>query len=292
MLFSELLQHTIRENESLVPYTWLQMGGPARYFAEPSTIDELTQLISEANQAKLPIRLLGSGSNVLVREEGVDGLVIHMATAELCLINRDSHRLIARAGARLSHVISAAVGFGLGGLEHLAGIPGTVGAAVVTNAGGMNDDIGSRVTRVTAVDRSGRKQQMGVDGLQFGFRRSNVEDRFIVEVEFQLTPGDPVELTRRMQSNWIIRRATHPTIGSRTAQLFIEPDGVRLAEVLEAAGVRDAREGDFYLDPAHPGFVIATGNAKSDDLLALLSRIARAVEAKSGIQLQSTLKIW
>lgn len=292
MLFSDQLQHTIRENESLVPYTWLQMGGLARYFAEPATIEELTQLISEASQAKLPVKLLGSGSNVLVREEGVDGLVLHLATAELCQVTKDANRLVARSGAKLNHVISAAVGSGLGGLEHLAGIPGTVGAAIVTNAGGVNDDIGSRVTRVTAIDRNGVMAEIDSSGLQFGFRRSNLEDRFIVEVEFNLTPGDPVELTRRMQSNWIIRRTGHPTIGSRTAQLFIEPDGIRLAEVLESAGVRDAREGDFFMDPIHPGFVIASGNANSDDLLALLGRISRSVEAKSGIQLQSTLKIW
>jgi UDP-N-acetylmuramate dehydrogenase len=237
-------------------------------------------------------RLLGSGSNLLVREEGVDGLVIHLATAGMCAISISGERLTARAGAKLNHVISAAVAAGLGGLEHLAGIPGTVGAALVSNAGITNDDIGSRVASVTTIDRQGKIATLPSKEIQFGFRRSSLQDNFVAEVEFKLRSGNSAELTRRMQSNWIIRRSSQPTTGSRTVQAFIEPDGMRLADVLDAAGVRDAREGEFSMDWAHPGFVIATGEPKSKDLLALLSRVSRSVEVKSGIQLQSQLKIW
>lgn len=292
MKFSDKLVHIVRQHESLAPFTWLRLGGVAKFFAEPGNLDEFVGLIQEASERGLTTRLLGSGSNLLVREEGVDGLVIHLATAELSLITVDQERLTARAGAKLNHVISAAVSAGLGGLEHLAGIPGTVGAALATNSGITNDDIGSRVTSVTIINRDGKMEKLSSHQLQFGFRRSNLQDSFIAEAEFNLRPGSSAELTRRMQSNWIIRRATQPTTGSRTVQAFIEPDGTRLADVLEAAGVRDAREGDFVMDWAHPGFVVATGQPKSKDLLALLARVSRSVEVKSGIQLQSQLKIW
>jgi len=268
------------------------MGGTARYFAEPGNLDELAYLIAEANQAGVPIRMLGSGSNVLVREEGLDGLVIHLATSELSKIRIDGDSLTVRAGAKLNHVISAAVGAGLGGLEHLAGIPGTVGAAIVSNAGSINDDIGSRVASVRTIDRTGNFREFTSDQLQFGFRRSSLEDSLIAEVKFKLRSGDSEDLTRRMQSNWIVRRSTQPLIGSRTVQAFIEPDGIRLADVLDSAGVRDTREGDFSLDSAHPGFVLASGSPRSVDLIALITRVIRSVEAKSGIQLQSALKIW
>jgi UDP-N-acetylmuramate dehydrogenase len=292
MTFSDKLIHVVRQKESLAPFTWLRLGGEAKFFAEPGSLDEMASLIKEAGASGLTTRLLGSGSNLLVREEGVDGLVIHLATAELCSITIADERLTARAGAKLNHVISAAVAAGLGGLEHLAGIPGTVGAALASNAGITNDDIGSRVASVTTIDRQGKLEKLNSNQLQFGFRRSNLQDSFIAEVEFRLRSGNSAELTRRMQSNWIIRRAAQPTSGSRTVQAFIEPDGTRLADVLEAAGVRDAREGDFAMDWAHPGFVIATGHPKSKDLLALLSRVSRSVEVKSGIQLQSQLNIW
>jgi UDP-N-acetylmuramate dehydrogenase len=292
MTFSDKLIHIVRQKESLAPFTWLRLGGEAKFFAEPGSLDEMASLIKEAAASGLATRLLGSGSNLLVREEGVDGLVIHLATAELCSISTADERLTARAGAKLNHVISAAVAAGLGGLEHLAGIPGTVGAALASNAGITNDDIGSRVSSVTTINRLGKLEKLSSSQLQFGFRRSNLQDSFIAEVEFKLRSGNSAELTRRMQSNWIIRRAAQPTTGSRTVQAFIEPDGTRLADVLEAAGVRDAREGDFAMDWAHPGFVIATGQPKSKDLLALLARVSRSVEVKSGIQLQSQLKIW
>lgn len=292
MLFSEKVRHIVREGESLLPFTWLRMGGSAKYFAEPGNLEELAALIAQASSASLPIRLLGSGSNVVVRQEGLEGLVIHLSTAELCRIRIENDCVLAGAGAKLSHVISAAVGAGLGGLEHLAGIPGTIGAALVSNAGSVNDDIGSHVSSVTTVDRVGNFQVLKVNQLQFGFRRSSLEDSIIAEAVFQLRPGDPMELTRRMQSTWIVRRSTQPTIGSRTVQAFIEPDGMRLADLLDSAGVRDARTGDFLMDSAHPGFVLASDSPKTADLLALISRVSRSVEAKSGIQLQSALKIW
>ncbi len=292
MVFSDQLQHAIRENESLVPFTWLRLGGAARYFAEPSTVEEFCGLIAAAHDAGLPVRILGSGSNILVRESGFDGLVVHLATAELCKVQPKGDRLIARAGAKLSHLVSAAVGAGLGGLERLAGIPGTVGAAIVSNAGTINDDIGSRVASVTIVEPDGKLKQLLASQLQFGYRQSSLEDSVIVEAEFKLRPGDPTELTRRMQSNWIVRRASQPAIGSRTVQAFIEPDEFRLGDILEAAGMRDASEGNFQLDSAHPGYVLTSGQPNSGDLLALISRVSRSVEAKSGIQLHSALKIW
>lgn len=291
-MFPENFQHIVRENEPLAEYCWLQIGGPARYFAEPNSLDDLRGLIAAAAERNIPVRLLGDGSNILIREEGFDGLVLRLSTAEMCKIQISASKLIARAGARLNHVISAAAGAGLAGLEHLAGIPGTVGAAVVSNAGVTNDDIGSRVRRVQVISRSGEFQDKPRESLQFGFRRSSLEDTFIAEVEFSLEPIDPRELTRRMQACWIVRRAAQPAGSSRVVQALIEPDGTNLADVLEAAGVRDAREGEAALSSLHPGFLVVSGKATTEDVLALLGRVLRAVEAKTGIQLQSQLKIW
>jgi UDP-N-acetylmuramate dehydrogenase len=292
MEFSKSLQHLIRENEPLASYTWLQIGGCARFFAEPNSIDELSQLLAEAQRLSLPVRILGSGSNVLIRESGVDGLVISLSTAELSKIEVRGERLWARGGARLNHVISNAVGAGLAGLEHLAGIPGTIGGAVVANAGVTNDDIGSKVTRVTVIDRQGVSQQRERDSLQFGFRRSNLEDVVIAEIELTLEPVDASELTRRMQKNWIVKNTAQPQAGSRTVQAFIEPDGVSLADALDAAGMKAVAEGEVSLNAQYPGYLTVAGNATSDQVLALIDRITRAVEIRSGIQLQSQLRIW
>ncbi len=282
----------IRENEPLAPFTWLRLGGNAKYFAEPTSITDFCQLIAAANQQNIPIRLLGDGSNIIVREEGFEGLVIHLSTAEMCQVRIEGTTIHARAGAQLSHLISAAAGAGLAGLEHLAGIPGTIGAAVLLNAGVTNDDLGSRVRCVHVIDRSGKLEVRTRGELQFGFRRSNLEDSVLAEVELSLEQIDSADLTRRMQANWIVRRASQPMPGLRVVQALIEPNGTNLAEVLQAAGVRDARQGEVAFSPQHPGFLIVSGNATSQDVLTLLSNVLRSVEARTGIQLQSPLKIW
>jgi UDP-N-acetylmuramate dehydrogenase len=292
MKLADNLQHLVRENEPLSPYCWLRLGGEARYFAEPNSIEDFRALIASAVEQGMPIRLLGDGSNILVRDEGVEGLVIRLATAELCKIEIIDNRLIARAGARLNHVISAAAGAGLGGLEHLAGIPGTVGAAVVSNAGVKNDDIGNRVKSVQTIDRNGTIEIRGRDTLQFGFRRSNLQDTYVSEVELALDPVDATVLTRRMQSSWIVRRAAQPASGTRAVQALLEPDGTRLADLLDEAGVKGTREGDVLLSPQFPGYIVVSGNATSKEVLALLGRVLQSVEAKTGTQLQSQLKIW
>ena len=292
MEFSKSIQHLIRRNEPLAPYTWLQIGGQASLFAEPNSLDELAQLLADAHRQSLPVRLLGSGSNILCRESGVDGLVISLTTAELSKIEIRGESLVARAGARLNHVISAAVGAGLAGLEHLAGIPGTIGGGVVSNAGVTNDDLGSHVARVTVIDRDGRLSDMDRQQLQFGFRRSNLEDMVIAEVELALEAMDAAELTRRMQTNWIVKRNSQPPSGTRTVQAFIEPDGASLADLLEEAAVRGLADGEVCLSSQHPGYLTVAGQATSEQVLALMERVARAVEIRCGIQLQSPLKIW
>ncbi len=292
MAFAAKYEHIVRENEPMSAYCWVQMGGHAKYFAEPNSVDDLCGLIAEASRQALPIRLLGDGSNILVRDEGVDALVIRLATAELCKIELAGTRLNARAGARLNHVVSAAAGAGLAGLEHLAGIPGAIGAAVASNAGVVNDDIGNYVTSVLVVDRDGRTERRPREHMQFGFRRSNLEDAWIAEVELTLEAGETADITRRMHSNRIIRRASQPPSGSRVAQAWVEPSGTNLAEIFDTAGVKGTREGEVALSVQFPGFIVASGDASSAEVLALISRVTRAVLAKTGIQLQSQLKIW
>lgn len=292
MTFSNKTRHLIREQEPLGPYTWLRMGGPARYFAEPTTEVELAALVSEAAQAAIPVRILGGGSNLLIREPGVDGLVISLAGAEFSTIVINDQRVTVGAGAKLGHLVSRCVGAGLAGLEHLVGIPGTVGGAIVGNAGVTNEDLGEHVTSATVIQRDGSSRTLAQTSLQFAFRRSNLEDALVTSIELKLQVGDPIELTRRMQSSWIIKRAAQPSTELRSAQAFVEPGGISIGELLEAAGMRGAAEGEASLSSQFPGYLVVSGGATSEQVLALLARVRRAVEVKTGIALQSQLKIW
>ena len=186
MSFPASLEHLIRFDEPLAPYTWLGIGGPARYFAEPTTQEELCQLVSAAHQQGLPVRILGDGSNLLVREAGFDGLVIHTAAAAFSSLDIQGNRLICGAGAKLSHAITKAIGAGLGGLERLAGIPGTVGGAVVSNVSAGGTEIGPTVSEVHCVNDDGTIDIRNRSRIQFGHRKSDLVGCVLLSAHFDL----------------------------------------------------------------------------------------------------------
>ncbi|GIW97595.1 MAG: UDP-N-acetylenolpyruvoylglucosamine reductase [Pirellulaceae bacterium] len=290
-MFSPNVAKLVRENEPLASKCWLRIGGPARFFAEVETVEQLRQLLADANQAQLLVRVLGGGSNLLIRPEGVDGLVIEL-TGQLAEIQVVDQHLRAGGGADLSDTVLAAARAGLAGLEHLAGIPGTTGGAVVCNAGVKNEDIGSRVAGVTVCDKDGSIRRLTKSELQFSYRRSNLEDVVVTHVEFELTPSSSEEVTRRVQSAWIVKRAQQPSDSAHVAQAFMEPSEGRLGDLLEAAGMRSASEGDVAMCPQYPGFIVANEHATAEQVLALIRRVSRAVEVQTGIQLQPQLRIW
>ena len=292
MTLFEKFSHIVRENEPLAQYSWLRIGGNARYFAEPTTVNELIGLVQEANAAKLTIRILGGGSNLLIRESGVDGLVISLAAPDFSQIEIDGISVKAGAGAKLGHLVSRTVGAGLAGLEHLVGIPGTVGGAVVGNAGVIHADLGSNVVAATVLNRDGIIARREAGGLQFAFRRSNLDDTIVLSIDLKLELGGERELTRQMQASWIIKRANQPSTDLRTVLAFVEPDGVSLSELFESAGVRGVSDGEATLSAQFPGYIIASGAVTSDQVLALIAQVRRAVELKTGVALQSQLRIW
>ncbi len=161
-----------------------------------------------------------------------------LAAPDFAQIEISGDRVKVGAGARLGHLVSRTVGAGLAGLEHLVGIPGTVGGAVIGNAGVVHDDLGSSVVAATVLNKDGTTSRREGSQLQFAFRRSNLDDAIVLSVELKLEPGNESELTRRMQSRWIIKRANQPSTELRTVLAFVEPDGVSLDELFESAGVR------------------------------------------------------
>ncbi|MEM8736217.1 MAG: FAD-binding protein [Planctomycetota bacterium] len=291
MVFSDSLSCQVEENVSLAAYSWLRIGGTARYFVEVSSMGDLSVLVADASKMKLPIRVLGGGSNLLIREGTVDALVIKLA-GDFSTVERAATRVTAGSAATLGDLLSYCAEQGLGGLEALAGIPGTVGAAVVSNSGVKNDDIGSRVHQVHAILASGESKTLTRDDLRFGYRRSSVEGAIITSVELELEEHSPEEVTRRLQNAWIVKKAAQPPVGDPVAQAFIEPSGTNIAQLLESAGMKGASEGSALMLTKYPGYMTITEDAKSDDVLALTNRIAKAVEVQTGIQLQPQLKIW
>ncbi|MCA9066199.1 MAG: FAD-binding protein, partial [Planctomycetaceae bacterium] len=220
--FSEIL----RRDEPMSQHTWLRLGGPADYFLTPRTQEELVAVVGACRAAGVPIHILGGGSNILCREEGVRGAVIRVAEPLLGEITIDGTTLTAGGGALLSHVVSEAVRAGLGGIEHLVGIPGTLGGAIVGNTGGRHGDIGQVISGVTVLTQDGNVAVRREDELSFAYRQSNIQDILVLSATLQLTADQTEELTRRMRKNWILKRSTQPLADQSAGCIFRNPRGL------------------------------------------------------------------
>jgi UDP-N-acetylmuramate dehydrogenase len=286
------LEHFVREQEPLAPCTWLRLGGPAEFFAEPTSVEELTTLVRRCQEAGMPIRVLGGGSNVLIRDEGVPGVVVLPSAAAFAQISIQGRKIVAGGGAKLGHVISAAVREGLGGLEGLVGIPGTVGGALHTNAGTHGGDIGQWTQSVTVLTRAGETITRPRSELRFGYLSSNVDELMILETSLELEPGDARHLTKQMQQAWILKRAEQPLSDQRTAVLFKSPGGVSAASLIQDAGLARTQVGEASLSERNANFVVVGPKATSRDVLALVDTLRHGVMDRIGAQLDLALEIW
>ncbi len=285
-------EHFMREGESMAPYTWFRLGGEAQYFAEPSTVDELAALVKRVTQEGLPLRILAGGSNVLVREEGVPGVVVHLAAPAFCQINVKKPTLTAGAGAKLGHVLTVAAREGLAGLEPLTGIPGTIGGALHSNACTHGGDIGQWTSAVTLLTADGQIVSRMRDDLQFAYRQSNLDDAIILDARFELSPEDPQELTKRMQKLWITKKAHQPVGGQHTGCVFKDPPGGSAGRLIEAAGLKGARHGKAEVSDRDANFIEVEPGATSDDVLHLIDHLREQVSRRLGMTLETALEVW
>ncbi len=292
MNFPDEIAHLVRSDEPLGPMVWLGIGGPARFFAEPVDQEQLVALYRAAIDGGLAVRVLGSGSNVLVREAGFDGLVISLAAAPTSGLQIRGNTLVAGAGAKLSHAVIKSVSAGLGGLEHLVGIPGTVGGGVVGNSSAGGRDLGSVVHEITVLDSQGQSKVISQEEASFGHRKTSLGGWLVCEVAFALEPREVTALTKRMQKLWINRNAQRPSQETRIAMPFVDPDGISACELIQNVGLAGLREGDVSLDARQPNYLVAHEAATSDQCLRLIDRIREQVLLQTGVDLQLNLQIW
>jgi UDP-N-acetylmuramate dehydrogenase len=286
------LESIVRQAEPLAAHTWFRLGGPAQYFAEPQSTDELVALVHRCRDNAIPIRLLGGGSNLLVREMGVTGMVIHLTAPVFSEISVSGNTVTAGGGAKLGHVISTAVREGLGGLEALVGIPGTVGGALHGNAGGRGGDIGQWTVEATVMTRGGEIQQRQREELVFAYRQSNLDELVILRAQFQLEPDNPEELTKRMQKQWIVKKASQPLGHQSAGCIFKNPRGMSAGMLIEQAGLKGTRVGGAEVSDRHANFIIAEPGATSQDVLKLIELVRGRVKDRLGIDLEPEIEVW
>ena len=292
MAFINGFEKIVRANEPLASHTWFKLGGPAQYLAEPNHVEELAALVRRARDESLPIRLLGSGSNVLVREQGIPGLVVRLCNPAFSHISVRSNVVTAGGGAKLGHVISNAVREGLAGLETLVGIPGTIGGALHGNAGSRGGDIGQWTCQATLMTDTGEIFERNREELVFAYRESSLDELVILGAQFQLEPDNPEELTKRMQKQWIVKKAAQPLDHQSAGCVFKNPRGMSAGMLVDQAGLKGTRVGGAEVSERHANFIVAHEGATSDDILQLINQVRERVLERLGIELELEIQVW
>ena len=281
-----------RTDEPLAPYTWMKIGGPAQYFIEPRTVEELTAVVSVCHAEQIPIRLLGSGSNLLIRDEGVSGVVIRLTGDEFSYIEVEGTTVRSGAAALLSQLIASSVREGLSGLETLAGIPGTVGGALHGNSGGSSGDISQFVHSVTVLTAKGEQFTRTDDELTFGYRLSSINELAVLSAVFHLQQDDPDEIVRRMRKQWIMKKATQPLTFQSAGCIFKNPRGLSAGALIEQSGLKGTRMGAAEISDRHANFIVTHEEAVFKDVFSLIDLARTKVAEQFGADLELEIEIW
>lgn len=283
----------VRADEPLAPYTWFRLGGPATCLARPRTVDEVSGLIRRAHAEGIPWRVLGGGSNLLVADEGVAGLVIHLESPAFADVTHEGDRIVAGAAVPLTALISQAARAGLGGLENLTGVPGTVGGALRGNSGGRQGSIGPCVRSVTVINGQGEIEQRDRDALDFEAGGSNLDDALILSAEFALEAEDPETVVRRMRKIWIVKKEHQPYGHQSCGMIFRDPNPELTAgSLIERAGLKGAREGEAEVSDRQADFIVAHPGATTADVLRLIERVHQEVWTQLGYDLELQIQVW
>ena len=286
------LEHIVREKEPLASKNWLRIGGEAEFFAEPTNLGELTEVVKRCHAEKLPVRVLGGGSNVLVRDAGVPGVVIQLTAPDFGEISVSSPEIVAGSGCKLNHLVATSAREGLAGLEALVGIPGTVGGAVCSNAVGHGAAIGQWTKSVTGLTHEGEQVTLEGEDLRFGYRQSNLEKLIILSAKFALEPSESQKVTRQMQKLWIMRRGALPQGDLGHAQVFGSSRGMSAGEIIEQANIKGLKAGGASVCESAPDYIEVRPGASSDDVVSLIENVREKVSETLGVDLAPEIRVW
>src|SRR4051812_24829676 len=283
----------VKADEPLAPHIWFRLGGPAAYMARPRTLEELVGLLRRCHSEQIPFKILSGGSNVLVRDEGVQALVIHLESPAFSDVTVEGKIVHAGAAVPLTALISQTARAGLAGLEFLTGIPGTVGGALRGNAGDRQGAIGQHVLRATVVDAADEIQVRDRDDLRFADRASNLDEPVILSAEFELEHSDPEAVVRRMRRIWIVKKETHPPGPQSSGCIFKNPTAeISAGALIDQAGLKGTTFGGAEISDRHANFIVAHPGAKASDVLHLIDQARQRVWQQFGYELELQLQIW
>ncbi|MCM8782792.1 MAG: UDP-N-acetylmuramate dehydrogenase [Candidatus Omnitrophica bacterium] len=287
------LKSKIKTDVLISSYTTFKIGGRAQFFVEPNDIEDLKALLDIAARKKLKIFLLGGGSNILVSDEGVKGIVVRLNSNYFQKIEREDNYLRVAAGVRINRLLNFCLKNRLSGLEFLAGIPAaTLGGMVAMNTGTKEGSIGDKIKEVLVMDYNGNMKRLSYSYLKFDYRRSNVDKFIILEALIGLMRKDRREILNRMNYFLNYRKLTQELSLPSAGCIFKNPKGVAAGKLIESSGLKGKSIGGAQISLKHANFIINQGGASAGDVLRLIALIRKKVKQMFNINLELEIKIW
>ena len=292
MTLADAFPEIARRDQPLAPFTHLRIGGPAEFLVQPRAVDELRRVLRYCAEHAVPLRMLGGGYNLLVRDEPVPGAVVRLSGPAFEAISVEGRTVRAAGGAALFDLIAASVRAGLSGLETLVGIRGSVGGSVRCNVGDRAGEIGASVRRVAVLGLDGTEQVRARDELTFGDHTSDLDEPVILWVEFELERDAAPAVLKRMRRTWVLRKGAEPLSFQASVRMFRNPAGATAAALIERAGLAKAKAGNAEVSDRNGNYAIAHPGTTAADVLALLDAVQARVKATSGVTLHRELNVW
>ncbi|MFA5311245.1 MAG: UDP-N-acetylmuramate dehydrogenase [Candidatus Omnitrophota bacterium] len=282
----------ISNNRPLKDKTTMRIGGAARFFCQPRDLKELRMLISWAKKGSIPVFVLGAGSNLLISDKGVKGLVLKLSSAFFTAIELKGNSIEAGSGVKLSRLIKFSLGKSLTGLEFLSGIPGTLGGAVMMNAGCWGRDIADIVSQVKVMDLKGRIKALKGRDIPFGYRKSGLGKYIILKARIRLKKSARGIIECNIKDHLLKRRNSQGLTFYNAGCIFKNPKSESAGKLIELCGLKGKRIGGAFISPRHANFILNSGNANSGDVLKLISLVKKRVKNKFRLALEPEIKIW
>lgn len=292
---THLLGERVRYSFPLARHTSFRIGGPADAFAELDTLDELQTLLAWLHEESVPVFLLGGGTNILVSDKGVRGVVVKLGDGfNYTRWTEAPTAATVQVGAAnsLGRFVREAVRKGYRGVEFAEGIPGTVGGGLLMNAGAFGGELSTVVLAISGVHHDGRYERLPGEALGFAYRRTALPSQFVVTaVEFHLKRGQTEEIVAVMNTAQQKRQKTQPHGYPNAGSIFKNPPGTYAGRLIEAAGLKGCMQGRAQVSAQHANFIVNTGSASATDVRLLMDQIQRTVWKKNNIWLEPEIRL-
>lgn len=287
-----LPEDSVLIDEPMSKHTTFQIGGPADCFVMPSTVEEAIAVIKIVKEYDVPLTMLGNGSNLLVMDKGIRGIVVNL-NERFAKITQDGTTIHAQCGALMADVSKFAGACGLTGIEFAVGIPGSIGGCIFMNAGAYDGEIKNVVKSVTTVNKNGEVVHYTNEQAQFGYRHSAFQDNgdLILEVELELSFGDKEAIQAKMADLTARREAKQPLELPSAGSTFKRPLGYFAGTLIDQTGLKGLTVGGAQVSKKHAGFVVNIGGATAQNVLDLIAQVQQRVYEKHGVKLYPEVKM-